>query len=165
MRLFLGTFAKIDNLDSIKREFKDVIEAKWVEEENIHLTYQFLGEIENPKDIIFKLKNIHYKKISVEIISLGYFGRPPKILYAKTKNNEIESLYKDICQKLNIKTDKKFIPHITLSRIKKIKNINMFLTKIEKFKNRKLGYMQLELFLIKSELTSKGPKYTVLEKF
>ncbi|WP_187647389.1 RNA 2',3'-cyclic phosphodiesterase [Nitrosophilus labii] len=165
MRLFLGTFAKIDNLAAIKREFEDIIEAKWVEEENIHLTYLFLGEVENPKDIIFKLKNIQYKKKSIQIRSLGYFGRPPKILYAKIEDNEIEALYKNICKRLGIKIDKKYIPHITLARIKKTKNINRFLTKIEEFKNHKLGNMQLELFLIKSELTPKGPKYLVLEKF
>jgi len=37
LRLFLGSFANIDNLENIKKEFLDILEGKWVEDNNLHL--------------------------------------------------------------------------------------------------------------------------------
>lgn len=165
MRLFLGSFAKIDNFKAIKDDFKDIVFAKWVEPKNIHLTYLFLGDVKNPKDIILKLKDISYRKKGLNVRSLGFFGYPPKILFAKIKDKEIEKLHKDICKRLDIQQEENFIPHITLARIKRVKNRVEFLKKIDNYKGRKFGILELELCLIKSILTPNGPKYSILEKF
>ncbi len=165
MRLFLGTFANMDNLENIKKEFSDILEGKWVENNNLHLTYIFLGEVEDPKKIIFKLKDIKYIKKTISIKGLGYFGRPPKILFAKVNDKNIKKLYESICKELDLDIDDNFLPHITLIRIKKVKGIKRFLEKIENYKNRKLGQLELKLVLIKSELTPKGPKYSVIKEF
>lgn len=164
MRLFLGSFAKIDNFKDIKDDFKDIVFAKWVEINNIHLTYLFLGEVENPQKIISKLDGISYKKDKIFIKSLGLFGHPPKILYAKIKSKEILKLYKKICKKLEIE-EKYFTPHITLARIKRVNDKEKFFNRIGKYKNRKLGYLELNLTLIESTLTPKGPLYKIIKKF
>lgn len=165
MRLFLGAFADIDNLSDIEKSFSKIVEGKWVEKHNIHLTYIFLGNVEDPKKIILRLKDIKYKKKTINIRGLDYFGRPPKILYAKIDDKEIKKIYEDICKRLGIEIDDNFISHITLVRIKKVKGIKRFLETVERFKNRKLGILKLKLALIKSELTPKGPKYTVIKEF
>ncbi|WP_281951541.1 RNA 2',3'-cyclic phosphodiesterase [Nitrosophilus kaiyonis] len=165
MRLFLGTFAKIEGFENIKKDFSNIIEGKWVEDENIHLTYIFLGNVEDPKEIILKLKDIKFKKKSINIRGLGYFGRPPKILYANINDKEIKKLYEKLCKKLHLDIDDNFISHITLIRIKKVKGIKKFLEMVEKYKNRKLGVLHLKLALIKSELTPKGPKYSIIKEF
>ena len=165
MRLFLGAFANIDNLENIQKDFKDIIEGKWVEKENIHLTFIFLGDVENPKSIILKLKDIKFKNKSINIRGLDYFGRPPKILYAKVNDKEIKKLYIELCKRLGIEAEENFVSHITLIRIKKVKGIKRFLEKIEKYKNKKLGHIHLKLAQIKSELTPKGPRYSIIKEF
>jgi len=58
MRLFIASPVIMDDYTSIKEDFKDIIEGKWVEEENVHLTWVFLGDVEDEKPIIDKLKEI-----------------------------------------------------------------------------------------------------------
>ena len=163
MRLFLGSFAKIENLKSIKRDFKDCIDANWVKEKNIHLTYLFLGEVEKPNEIVEKLDNIFYEKKSLNIRSLGLFF--PKILYAKINDKRVFKLHQEICKRLDIKPDKPFVPHITLARIKKIKIRQKLFDKINFYKDKKVGVMNLDLALIKSTLTSNGAKYEIIKEF
>jgi 2'-5' RNA ligase len=77
MRLFIASPVKFDDYASIKEDFKDIIEGKWVEEENLHLTWVFLGDVKNEKPVIDKLKNISPLESEVGIEEMGYFGRPP----------------------------------------------------------------------------------------
>jgi len=165
MRLFIGSFAKIKNFISIKKEFDDIIDAKWTNNSSVHLTYVFLGEVQDPKEIILKLKDIKYEKKIIKIKSLGFFGRPPKILFAKLEDKETINIYKNISRLINKDINKNFTPHITLARIKKVKSIKKFLQKIDSFKNEELGSLRLEPLLIKSDLTPNGPIYTIIEKF
>jgi len=165
LRLFLGSFAHIEYLKQIEHKFKKIVEGKWVEKENIHLTYYFLGEVDDPKSIILKLKEIRYKKKDIPIKGISFFGHPPKILYAKIDDKEINKLHKKILKKLDFTDDKPFISHITLCRIKRVRNFTNFIQTIKIFDEKTLGYMHLKLALIKSELTPKGPKYSILKEF
>ena len=61
MRLFIASPIILDDYTSIKEDFKDIIEAKWVEEENLHLTWVFLGDVKNENPVIEKLKSYREK--------------------------------------------------------------------------------------------------------
>ena len=165
MRLFLGSFAHIDNLEKIERDFKKLIEGRWVQGDTIHLTYLFLGEVEDPQPIIFKLRSISYKKKDIPIKGLGFFGHPPKILYAKIDDEEIDKIHKRVLQKLGVIEKKPFIPHITLCRIKRVRGFDHFVWKLRTYNEKSLGHMRLRLALIKSELTPKGAHYEVIATF
>ena len=164
MRLFLGSFATIEYYGLIKKHFS-FMEAKWVEKHNIHLTYLFLGDRPNPYGIIDKLENIHYEKKDIPLHSLGFFGHPPKVLFTKANDETIIDLHKQILDRLQIKPDKPFVPHVTLCRIKRVYGFDRFVSNIRELQNRHFGTLHQELHLIESFLTPKGPKYKIIHTF
>ena len=54
MRLFIASPIILDDYASIQEDFKDIIEGKWVEEENLHLTWVFLGEMKDERAVVEK---------------------------------------------------------------------------------------------------------------
>jgi len=86
MRLFIASPVILDDYAAIQKEFDGIIEGKWVEEENLHLTWVFLGEVADATPVAKKLSEITPIESEVSIASLGYFGRPPRILYAKAES-------------------------------------------------------------------------------
>jgi len=91
-------------------------------EEKLHITLVFLGDIEIKKEFIDFIKGL---KISHDIIIKGVDAFPnlenPKVLYAKV-NNDLSPITKRITEFIGIDNKQHFIPHITLCRIKRIKD-------------------------------------------
>ncbi len=164
MRLFLGTFATIDYYGLLKERFS-FVQGKWVERHNIHLTYLFLGEHPTPYPIIEKLEGLQYEKKEIPLISLGFFGHPPRVLYAKAEDVALDALHQEIVTRLGITPDKPFLPHVTLCRIKKVPNFSRFIETLRTYRHQRIGKLANELALIESVLTPKGPKYRVIRTF
>ncbi len=172
-RIFIGSFIKIDNdkYGKIKKEFKNSILGRWTPLENFHITYKFIGEVDEKqlenikhqlKEEINKVKNVN-----LSLNGLGAFPSiyNPKILFIKAKesNNcltDIHNFVEDRLSYLGIqKSDKSFIPHITLMRIKKYR-IENFLKSIHKFENYNFGVIkEIEVNIIESILNPNGAIY------
>ena len=158
MRLFIASPVKIGDYASIKEDFKDIIEGKWVEEENLHLTWIFLGDVKNEKTIINKLKKISPLESEVDIEEMGYFGRPPRVFFAKA---EKKLLYDKAREFKEVGFDLyRFKPHITLCRIKTIHDYKAYKEKLKEYREKKLGLILPEINLYESTLTSEGAEYT-----
>jgi 2'-5' RNA ligase len=162
MRLFLGVKAKIECYEEIKKERFNSFYGKWVEEENLHTTLYFFGEVKDSKDIEEKLQNIVFPKTKIELNGLGSFGYPPKILFADLKKNIYKKSHKKL-EEIFGKTNKPFRPHVTLIRIKRILNDD-YKKVLRRYRYKNIGYLEREVVLFKSTLTPKGPIYTVLKE-
>jgi len=156
MRLFIATPINFPLYQAIKNDFKDIIDGKWVEGWNLHLTHKFIGE-DNPKKYKNKLKIENGKW---KINGIGMFGE--KILYLKVDGDDL--INSEINKKFNLKNDKPFIPHITLCRIKSIKDKEKLKEKLSKWQNINFSF-PLEVYLYKSTLTKKGPIYEKIYKY
>ncbi len=157
MRLFIASPVKLDDYASIQEDFKDIIEGKWVKEENLHLTWVFLGDMKNEKPITKKLKKISLLDSEVSIEEMGYFGRPPRVLFAKT---EEKLLYNKAREFKESGFDLyRFKPHITLCRIKTIHDYKAYKEKLKEYREKKLGLILPEINLYESTLTSEGAEY------
>jgi 2'-5' RNA ligase len=156
MRLFIATPVNLPVYQAIKNDFKDVIEGKWVEGWNLHLTHKFIGD-DTPEKYETKL-NINHSTLKIKGIAL----LNEKILYLKADIDD--SINKEINEKFNLKNDKPFLPHITLCRIKNIKDKSKLNEKIAKWQNIDLT-VPLEVYLYKSTLTKKGPIYEKIYKY
>ena len=155
MRLFIATPVSLPIYETIKQNLSKYIEGKWVEGWNLHLTHKFIGEDEPEK---YKIK-LKIKNEKLKIKGMGTFG--DKILYLKA--NVSNDINKQINAKFNLKNDKPFKPHITLCRIKEIKN-KKFFEEIKKYENISFE-MPLDVYLYKSTLTKKGPVYEKIYKY
>ena len=161
MRLFLGIRAKTDFYENIKDDFCSLLKGRWVKKENLHTTLYFFGEVNDANLIKEKIKTVTFPKQKVILEGLGYFGYPPKVLFINLKNNIYKDSYLQL-ENLFGKTSKRFHPHITLLRIKKVVD-KSFKEKIKEYKNKELGYLEKEVILFKSQLTKNGPIYTPLK--
>ena len=178
-RLFTGSFidaAIISELyKKIKTDFKNAVTGKWVEENNLHITYKFLGDIEEEK--IPAIKEALSEKADKALPYEIYPGRPsafnlknPRILFLTADDrtgilNELNSFCQKSLSKLGFAPEAKpFNPHITLMRINSF-NIKTFGELMEKYKNiiDKTGpQTEIRLSLIESILSPSGPVYKVI---
>ncbi|MRI83968.1 MAG: RNA 2',3'-cyclic phosphodiesterase [Nitratiruptor sp.] len=164
MRLFVGTFTPLTNYRQIKEDFS-FLQGRWVPERNLHLTLLFLGEVRVVESIRYRLSALRYDPIQLSIEGLGFFGSPPRILFARVDPTPLEPIHTQLCHLLDRKPDRPFRPHITLARIRQCTRRQSLLDGIRNYEGRTLGTFQLRISLIESQLTPKGPIYTPLATF
>jgi 2''-5'' RNA ligase len=147
---------------------------KLVEEQNLHITLLFLGEIEQNKisEIIDELKKIKHERFSIKIKGLGFFPSHelPRVIWLGSESPQITNLYDKIKNKLKIfvqKDDSKsFVSHITIARVKS--HISPAETKKLLDENGQLEFGEFEVkefHLFESKLTPHGPIYKIIESF
>ena len=162
MRLFIASPVAINDYGSIQNDFEGIIEGKWVNEENLHLTWIFLGDVKDERPIIEMMQNIAAPESEVCIEEMGYFGRPPKVLFAKTEEKLLYSKAKEF-KKAGFDLYR-FKPHITLCRIKKINDYKQYKEKLKSYREKMLGIVKPEIVLYQSKLTQEGPEYSSVWK-
>jgi len=155
MRLFIATPVSIPVYGAVKQHLSKYIDGKWVEGWNLHLTHKFIGE-DDPEKYKVKL-NVKNKKFKIK--GIGTFR--DKILYLKADVSD--DINRQINEKFGLTNDKPFKPHITLCRIKNIKD-KKFYEELKKWENIEFE-APLDVYLYKSTLTKKGPVYEKIHKY
>ena len=173
MRLFIaiefGALAGyFNNLQSqIPRDL-----AKFSLAKSFHLTLKFLGEVgeSNLNSIKNSLTKVNFTPFTTSLINIGFFpneNNPRVIWIGFDQAEKIIELQKEIDNSLEsiFKPDTKFHPHLTLARVRLIKEKEPFLAKLKQIKTE-TKQLQINNFkLIKSTLTPEGPVYEILEMF
>ncbi|MFH1711460.1 MAG: RNA 2',3'-cyclic phosphodiesterase [Nanoarchaeota archaeon] len=175
MRCFIALDFTRDFRDEIERvqqelEKKKGWQGKLTERENLHLTLKFLGEIEDEKveEVQKKLREIKMPDFSCYLGNLGVFTPSLiKIVWVHIIGKEVLELQKKIDEKLKdlFEPEKRFMSHLTIARVKFVKDKKILLGELGKIKTQNLKFPVREFYLMKSELTEKGPIYEELEKF
>ena len=145
MRLFIA----IEIPEEIKEHISKIQEKmdtaknkiRFVNKDNIHLTLKFLGEVQPNKvdDIKNNLKKITFKPFSAVLDNIGVFPSESyiKVIWIGLKPEEpILELQKTIDEALKkmFKKEKNFKPHLTVARVKYIKDKNGFIDKLKNIK-------------------------------
>ena len=175
MRLFIAVEIPKNVKEEIIRIQKEIgnelIKAKWLKENHIHLTLKFLGEVEENKLDKIKelLRNIRFEQFKIYSSNIGFFPNENyiRVLWIGLKSDKIIELQKKIDNELLklFPKEKKFEPHITLARIKYIKDKDKFKELIKNIKVEKIEFKVDNFKLIKSTLTKQGPIYEVIEEY
>jgi 2'-5' RNA ligase len=144
--------------------------GKITEKENLHLTLKFLGEIPAAKLEVVKkrLREIKFPRFNSFVGNLGVFTKERvRIMWVHLIGNELLALQKWVDEALwdLFPKEKRFMSHLTIARVKSVKDKKLFLEEFEKIKTQNLKFETRDFRLIKSELGERGPKYTELEKF
>ena len=149
---------------------------KWVEEENLHVTFKFLGEVpptlldeicKSVQNITDKFPPFITKFGKIEIVP--NFHRPRIILYDIIENTQVaQNIFKEVEKKLSEigfeKSQRPLKLHTTLGRVKFAQKIDWkkILAKTELI-TEEIHCATLTLF--KSQLTQQGPIYTIEKTF
>jgi len=163
MRLFIASPVVLDDFAGVQKSFEGIVKGRWVKEESLHLTWIFLGEHEQVVPIISRLRKLSPLKKPLALQGLGFFGKPARILYAKTEDETMFYVKAKAFERVGFKMDR-FKPHVTLCRMKQIENFVSFRRKVASFGSEKLGDILPELVLYESVLTPQGAKYRAIEK-
>lgn len=142
-----------------------------------HITLKFLGEI--GEDAVSEaktlLRGVVFPKFKAKLASVGVFpnesymrviwvGAEPEEQF-KALFEQIESKLKPLLSKHGIKNDFDFKAHITLARVKFVKDKEGFKRALKEIKVEKKEFDVNSFFLMKSALTPEGPVYEVVEEF
>jgi 2'-5' RNA ligase len=152
----------------------DKPKVKWVEPSNIHLTLKFLAEVRDQaiRGVCGLVESIaaEQESFEVEVAGLGVFGRPARVLWVGTGENEsLLGVQKDIeerfCQGGFGSDNKKFSGHLTLCRVKNPGAGRKLETVIGEYRDLRFGSLNVDsIGVYKSELTSTGPVYTLISR-
>ncbi|MDM7274228.1 RNA 2',3'-cyclic phosphodiesterase [Sulfurihydrogenibium azorense] len=176
-RVFVGSFVDWEKLKKsytdIKKDLSGVVSGSWVKPQNFHITYKFLGntKVEKINEILHILNKDFNKELEVNITlkGLGVFPNldNPKVLFFKVLENEIlKEIFLNLEEKLYSigykKEIKPFIPHITILRIKEVKQAQ-FVEKLKKYEEKLfLKQETITVNLIESILNPTGAIYKKL---
>ena len=170
----------IEKIGEIQESFKKTNNnVKYVEKENLHFTLKFFGNINNEKineikestnTVLSKINNTDITNLNIEGIGTFPNENYMKVLWIGTKDNRfLVNLHKELdseFEKLGFKLEKNFKTHLTIGRIRNLKNKHEFKEKVDDLKNIKIGEMNISKISLKmSELTPKGPIYSDIETF
>jgi 2'-5' RNA ligase len=144
---------------------------KWVEEHNIHITLKFLGDTEVKKiaeiENVLKHVAIKHSAFSIQLKNLGIFGSryDPRVIWVGIEPyDHLVSLMKDVHAELKTigyEPDRQnLVPHLTIGRIRELRDGQVFQTVIEKFSGITSQEMMVkECILYESILKKEGPAY------
>jgi 2'-5' RNA ligase len=166
----------IEFIQDIKFVLKDE-KIRWVENWNLHITLFFIGDID--ESIIDEISNKltdnlrEIKSFNLSCKGVGVFKNVynPKILWFGIKQSEnlinLKLAVDKVISSFGFTIEERdFKPHLTIGRVKLVKNKNKFKNVLEKYKEVEIQNFSIkEVILYESKLTPKGPLYNVLKKF
>lgn len=134
MRLFIalnfnnGVKAQINEI--ISKVKSNCVQGKFVKEEHIHLTVEFLGEVQNNRlDLIKEIMDeLEFNTFTFSLSKVGYFKRHEGNIYwlGIKDNDTLFKIQKKLHQSLLDKgfelEDREYKPHITIGRKVKLKD-------------------------------------------
>ena len=152
-------------------------DIKWISGKNLHLTLSFLGNIDDSKidSLITDLQEVKkFPEFTLSVRGTGIYpsSEAPKVFWLGIEQgydelSNINGIVEELSSKYKeIQREEKFVPHITIGRIKSAKksakfNATTFLNAV---------YSPIEIYvntinLYESCLTPDGPRYKIIAEF
>jgi 2'-5' RNA ligase len=150
---------------------------KWVDLANIHITLKFFGEtpeVEIPGIIeALQASTTGIQPFELNIRQTGIFGsyyNPRVIWFGIEPNPMLLKLNNNIRESLEgngfISDRQNFVPHLTVGRIKEIRDKNHFQEVLAGFREFEFQKSEIKEFhLFESVLTREGPEYKIIKTF
>lgn len=173
MRLFIAVgFGKEGEYLKTLQENLHFPDSKIIFTNTFHLTLKFLGEVQPDKAELAKkaLESIKHERFSVHLDSIGTFPSESYIrvvwvgLAPEDKIMGLQGKIDESLKKL-FKKERDFQAHITLARVKFVKDKERFAKKLKGIKVEPRAVDVSEFLLVKSGLKPTGPVYTTMAKF
>lgn len=180
-RLFIAVkLIPNDNLLKIYYSLRKALQhekIRWVPPDNFHLTLKFLGNTHDEKistiSEVIGSSLIPSEPLNLELNNSGVFGskyKPRVIWFGINENKLLQKLGIGIINNLHDagfpKDSQNFVPHLTIGRITKIVDKQLFNNEMEKLRNVFLQKVIIDrVILFESIMTSKSPVYNEIESF
>jgi 2'-5' RNA ligase len=143
--------------------------ARWLEEEQLHLTLRFVGEVDRhvAGDVHAALGSVHHPAFEIALNGIGAFerrGEPVALWAGLTPHAPLKALHKKIdqaCLRAGVVPDRRaYMPHITLARLgREAGPIQALIEDSGALTSEPFAVEEFRLF--ESELSASGPIYSV----
>jgi 2'-5' RNA ligase len=179
MRAFIAVEVNQELIYKITEIQKTLAEAnsmvKFVEPENLHFTFKFLGDItpEKAEAIIgmAEEKFEDYSPFNIKIKGIGVF---PNIGYIRViwlgvehpaAFSKIQRELDEEFIKMGFKKERSYTPHLTIGRVKGEQNKELLVSMVKDLEDIEVGTMTVDRIILKeSDLTPVGPIYTDIKE-
>jgi len=176
MRVFIGINISEDlkpKIFQLQNKFSN-FDIKFVELENLHFNLKFFREIE--EDQLEKIKKIleevskQFESFKIKITGLGAFPSKNyiKVIWLGVKDGyqiftSLAETIENYLEAIGFEREKRFVPHLTLGRVRSGRNKNELLILMRELENIEIGSMKIqEIKLFQSKLGPTGPIYEEL---
>lgn len=148
--------------------------AKWVEQENLHLTVKFLGETPPGRvpDMVRAVRGAvgAIPAFDLRLSGCGVFGRPPRVLWVGVQGatEQFAILAREVEQALvpfgYRAESRKVTPHLTVARWRSPAGAKALAARARGLASADFGGVRVDrVDLMQSVLGRGGPQYTVLD--
>ncbi|WP_291999919.1 RNA 2',3'-cyclic phosphodiesterase [Caldivirga sp.] len=152
--------------------FRDAVsnsgaDVKPVEDENLHITLRFLGEVRD--DLLTELKhnlsNLSFNSFRMHVKGTGAFPSisSPRVIWVGVEEGEdqlraLHDAVEELVGKYGVSDEREFTPHITVARVRGRASVLGKL--INQWRDFDFGWQTVDsVTLKKSTLTPRGPIY------
>lgn len=179
----MRSFVAIDIPDALRERIAAASSAfsseglTMVKGDALHITLQFLGELNNAKLAAAKeaVEDFDQKKFEVDLSGVSYFTADDgtiRVIFVKVGKGyeELKGIYAAISANLARKgirfiNEKDYVPHVTIARVKRCKNKAQLIEMIRTHSDINFGSFTADSISLKqSTLTLNGPIYSDLYK-
>ncbi len=164
-----------EHIQQLRKDVPEVA-ASWSRVENIHLTLKFFGNVELdrvPTISAAAWRTVEeFSAFQISIGNTGVFPRPsrPQVLWIgvndpSDKLSALQQRFEDACAAEGFaKENRAFRPHLTIARIRKPEGRRRLADTHLSMQFESVPVTLTELIVFRSELSSKGSKYTAVSR-
>lgn len=173
-RLFVALRPPAPIRESLLAVAGGVVGARWQDDEQLHLTLRYIGEVERPlaEDIAASLQTVHAAPLTISTAGVGWFGSGQHgggaIWAGVSPHDALAALHRKIDHALvrcGLPPERRaYLPHITLARLPRAAvTPSAFL---ERHAGLTSPPFSLRHFLLyESELSPNGARYEVIARY
>ena len=171
-RLFVAIRPPQDVRDTLIDLMDGLRDARWVDEEQLHLTIRFIGEVDRhqAEDLAAALGWVRHQRFEIGLSGVGSFVRRGKgtIWAGVAPQSELKALHKKVdqaCLRAGVEPDTRaYHPHITLARVSAGSGpLDAFLEQAAGLSSPPFPVDSIHLY--ESRLGSAGASYTIVERY
>ena len=172
-RLFVAIRPPAEVRASLIGLMEGVPGARWQDDDQMHLTLRFIGEVDTPlaEDVVASLAAVHHPRFEIAIDGVGHFGSRGRVnaLWAGVRpHDQLAHLHRKVDQALvraGLEPERRaYLPHITLARFGRDGG------RLDGFLERHAGlsgpsFEVGHFALFESRLGQAGATYTIVERY
>ena len=172
-RLFVALRPPPDIRHRLSEPMGGVPHARWQDDEQLHLTIRYIGEVDRPmaEDVALALAQVHAASPHVALHGVGAFdkkGRVDALWAGVAPQDDLARLHKKVDQalvRLGLEPEgRAYLPHVTLARMNVAAGTNARF--LEAHAGLASAPFQVDSFLLyESHLGRDGASYEAIERY
>ena len=173
MRLFVGIALPADVRVALCRLCTGLPSARWVDDENLHMTLRFIGDVEpdGATELDAALSDIHAPAFEMQLSEIGHFSNKSRLralwvgVVSNPALNHVQGKVAAAAARAGFAPEgRKFTPHVTLARFRGQRvNLADYLAANGAFSTAPFPVEHITLF--ESHLGHGGAHYIALNKY